>query len=87
MDAYWLRWALGLSEMITMEFVWELAESIGVDKAQWEVLYEDVLDRWGDYAPLHLPSFMLGQIEMSVSTIKAYKERPESMLATLESHR
>jgi len=86
MDENRVRWALGVSEMITMEFVWQLAQSFGVTKAQWEVLYEDVLDRWGDYSPLHLPSFMLGQIEMSTSTIKAYKENPEMMLAALESN-
>ena len=73
--------------MITIELVLEMAESFGWTKRQFEDLYEDVVDRWGDYSPLHLPSFMLGQIEMQVSTVKAYKQAPEAMLAILESHR
>ena len=90
MDESWFRWALGFSEMIkmiTIEFVKELAECNGVTPSQWQVLYDDVLHRWGDYEPLHLPSFMLGQIEMSTSTIRAYLEKPETMLAALESNR
>ncbi len=73
--------------MMTMEFVKKLSERMGVTQTQWQVLFDDVMIRWADYPALHLPSFMLGQIEMSTSTIKAYKEMPEVMLAALESNR
>ncbi len=86
MDAYWFRWALGIPEMISIEFVKKLAMLNGVTPTQWQVLWIDVLERWSDYPDLHLPSFMLGQIEMSTSTIRAYKESPESILAALESN-
>ncbi len=86
MDENWCRWALGVSEMISIEFVKKLAMLNGVTPTQWQVLWIDVLERWSDYPDLHLPSFMLGQIEMSSSTIKAYKKSPESILAALESN-
>jgi len=73
--------------MIEMKLVKQVALSEGLTETQWQELFNDVMSRWGDYPYLHLPSFMLGQIEMSTSTIKAYKEKPEQMLAALESNR
>ena len=81
MDAYWFRWALGVSEMITLKdvrarflpsnYLW-FDETV----AEIEKLYRD--------EEIHFPSFVAGYLEVLANLKETYKKEPLLIIESLD---